>query len=277
MFRLLDIKIKKIFEYKELVYELALRDVKLRYRKPFLGFLWMLIMPFSTALIYKILFLDFMHVTSSEYPFFIHLITALLPWTYFTSSIQSSARAILDNRGIINQISFPKYLMPISIVLANLINFLPTLLVLLGFLVAFKVKIGIFIIFLPLVILIQTALIIGLSLLTSALQVVYRDVEYIIQVLLMVLFFLTPGVYTLEEIVNKNRPLFTKVYMLNPLVGLLNQYRITLMGGYLNTLPSAVNFLNTFIIPSLCSIAVLLFGFFVFKRYEKRFSDYLNV
>jgi ABC-2 type transport system permease protein len=120
-------------------------------------------------------------------------------------------------------------------------------------------------------------LILGLSLLTSALQVVYRDVEYIVQVLLMVLFFLTPGVYTLEEIVNKNNPLFTKVYMLNPLVGLLNQYRVTLMGGYLSTLPPAVNFLNTFIIPSLCSIAVLLFGFFVFKRYEKRFPDYLNV
>ena len=268
---------KRFFEYKELVYELAIRDIKLRYRKPFLGFLWMLIMPFSTALIYKILFSDFMHVTSSEYPFFIHLITALLPWAYFSSSIQSSARAILDNRGIINQISFPKYLLPVSVVFANLINFLPALLVLLGFLFAFQVRISSWIIFLPVVILIHTALIVGFSLVVSALQVLYRDVEYIIQVLLMFLFFLTPGVYTLEEVINKDNRFFTKIYMLNPLVGLLNQYRAVFIKGYLKTLHSEVNFLNIFAIPLLCSIGVLFFGFFTFKRYEKRFSDYLNV
>lgn len=268
---------KSLLEYKGLIYQLAMRDLKLRYRKPFLGFFWMLIIPFCTALVYKVLFSDFMGAQNGPYPFFVYLITAILPWNYFASSIQSSARSIIDSKNIINQISFPKYLLPVSIVLANLINFLPSLLVLLGFIVAFHIKIPILIIFLPVIILIQTGLIIGLSLLVSALQVVYRDVEYVIQVMLMVFFFLTPAVYPLEEVISKSSPFFTKIYMLNPLVGILNLYRIVSIGGYLNNLPKEANLLNTLVLPVLSSIAVLFLGYFVFHKYEKRFSDYLNI
>ncbi|RQW79230.1 MAG: hypothetical protein EHM79_20840 [Geobacter sp.] len=269
--------IKELIEYKGLVYELAIRDLKLRYRRPFLGFCWMLIIPFCTALIYKILFSDFMHATSGKYPFFIHLITALLPWNYLVSSVQAANKSILDSKNIIHQISFPKYLLPISIVFANLINFLPTLLVLLVFFVIFNIKVSVLIIFLPVVILMQTFLIMGLSLLVSSLQVVYRDVEYIVQITLTALFFLTPGVYTLEEIINKTNPLFIKIYMFNPLVGILNLYRAVFISGYLNVLPKEANFLNTLIIPFIASIAILFIGYLIFNSYEKKFPDYLNV
>jgi lipopolysaccharide transport system permease protein len=268
---------KQIFEYRYLIYELAFRDLKLRYRKPLLGFLWMFIIPFCTAVIYKVLFSDFMHVTSGEYPFFIHLITAMLPWNYFVSSIQGSARGILDARNIINQISFPKYLLPISIVFSNLINFLPTILVLLGFLILFHINLTVWIVILPIVILIQTCLIIGLSFLAAGLEVIYRDVEYIIQVVLMALFFLTPGVYTIGEVINRASPLFTKVYMLNPLVGILNLYRVAFIGGYLNRLPKEVNFFNMFINPILWAAIILFIGYLIFKKCEKRFRDYVNL
>lgn len=270
-------KIKEIFEYKDLIYELAVRDLKLRYRKPLLGFLWMFIIPFCTAIIYKVLFSDFMRATSGEYPFFIHLLTAMLPWNYFASSIQGSTRCILDSRNIINQISFPKYLLPISTVFANLINFLPTTLVLLGFIVIFHIRVSVLIIFLPIVILIQTCLVVGLSLLVSALQVIYRDVEYIMQIVLMSLFFLTPGVYRLEEVINRTSPLFTKIYMLNPLVGILNLYRIVFIGGYLEHLSREANFLNTLIIPVLCAIVALIGGYFIFIKYQGKFSNYINI
>lgn len=266
---------RDLFEYRSIIYELAIRDLRIRYRKPFLGFFWMLIMPFCTALVYKILFSDFMHMTSSRYPFFIHLITALLPWNYFNSSVQGSARCILDSKNIINQIAFPKYLLPVSVVFANLINFLPALLVLLGFLVAFRVSISAWIVFLPVLILLQTSLTVGLSLLASALQVIHRDVEYIIQIIFMALFFLTPGVYTLEEVISRASPFFIKIYLLNPLVGLLNLYRIIFIGGYLNNLPKEVNLLNMLISPVLCSIVILFAGYFIFDRYKERFPDYL--
>jgi ABC-2 type transport system permease protein len=237
----------------------------------------MVIIPFTTTLVYKILFFDFMGATSGRYPFFIHLLTALVPWTYFATSLQGSTRSILDSKNIINQISFPKSLLPISTVFANLLNFFPSLLVLLGFILAFNIRFSFLIIFLPLVILIQTCMIIGLALLISALQVIYRDVEYIVQVAIMVLFFLTPGVYALGELINKTSPLFHKIYLFNPLVGILNLYRIVLIGGFLKDIPPEVNFLNTLIIPVLVSIAVLFIGYFVFSKYENKFSDYINV
>lgn len=269
--------IKQLFKNRGLIYELAIRDIKLRYRKPYLGFFWMLIIPFCTALIYKILFSDFLHVTSGSYPFFIYLMTALLPWAYLTSSVQAATTCILGSKNIINQISFPKVLLPVSIVIANLITFLPAMLVLLLFLVIFNVKISLFIIFLPAVILIHTCLIVGLALLVSALQVIYRDVEYIVQILLMALFFSTPGVYMLEEVIDKVTPFFTKIYMLNPFVGILNLYRITIIGSYLEHLPPQTSFLNTLVIPVLFSIAILISGCLLFIKYEKKISDYINI
>ena len=266
-----------LFEYKEIIYGLAMRDLKLRYQKPFLGFLWMLIMPFSMAVIYKILFSDFMRVNSGSYPFFIHLITALLPWNYFISSVQGANRCILDNKTLFNQASFPKRLLPVSVVLANLLNFLPSLLVLLIFLAAFHVKISILLFFLPAIILIQTSLALGLAFLVSALQVIYRDTEYITQVIFSVLFFLTPGVYVLEEVISRAHPFWVNLYMFNPLVGILNLYRIIFIGDYLKGAPHEINFLNTVVSPILCSSALLFIGYFVFKKLESRFFEYLNV
>ncbi|MFH1202393.1 MAG: ABC transporter permease [Candidatus Omnitrophota bacterium] len=269
--------IKELFKHKRLIYELAIRDLKVRYRKPFLGFFWMLIMPLCTAIVYKILFSDFMHASSGNYPFFIHLITALLPWTYFANSIQGSIASVLGSKNIIRQISFPKYLLPFSVVLANLINFFPALLVLLGFLAAFHIKVSGLIIFLPVVILIQTLLIVGVSLAVSSLQVIYRDIEYIVQILLMILFFLTPGVYTLEELINKTNPLFVKIYMWNPLVGILNLYRIIFIGNYVNSMPKEISLLNALVSPIICSLAALFVGYYVFVKCEDKFSDHLNI
>jgi ABC-type polysaccharide/polyol phosphate export permease len=268
---------KDIIKYKWLIYELAIRDLKLRYRKPFLGFLWMLIIPLSTALIYKVLFLDFMRISSPGYPFFIYLMTAMLPWNYLASSVQGATNSVLGSKSIVSQSPFPKYLLPISIVVANLINFFPAILVLLLFLIIFKIKISILILFLPAVILIHTCLIAGLSFLVSSLQVIYRDVEYVVQVLLTVLFFLTPGVYTLDEVIRKASPSFVKIYMLNPFVGITDLYRIVFIGGYQGYLPQEAGIFNTLVLPCLFSFGVFVGGYFVFKKCETKFSDYINI
>jgi ABC-type polysaccharide/polyol phosphate export permease len=118
---------------------------------------------------------------------------------------------------------------------------------------------------------------VGLAFLVSGLQVIYRDVEYIIQIVLMVSFFLTPGVYTLEDLISKASPFFVKMYMLNPLVGILNLYRIVFIGRYLHDLPAPVNLFNTLINPILWAIASLFTGHLIFKHCEKKFADYINV
>ena len=270
-------KIGLFVKYKQWIYELAIMDLKLRYRKPFLGFLWMLIIPFCSAIIYKLLFSDFFRVTTGKYPYFIYLMTSLLPWAYFSSSLQGSVKSILERKDMISQVAFPKYLLPISTVFANLLNFLPTILILICFLAAYGIKIATLIIFLPLVILIHTCLIVGLSLLVSSLQVICRDVEYIVQVVITVLFYLTPSVYTLDELIGKGTPLFIKIYMYNPLVGILNLYRITFISGYLGDLPPEVNYSNTIINPILWAVAVLFIGYKVFKKTEGKFYDHINI
>ena len=178
---------------------------------------------------------------------------------------------------MISQIVFPKYLLPVSIVFANLLNFFPTILILICFLAAYGIKIATLIIFLPLVILIHTCLIVGLSLLVSSLQVICRDVEYIVQVVITVLFYLTPSVYTLDELISKGTPLFIKIYMYNPLVGILNLYRITFISGYSGDLPPEVNYSNTIINPILWAVAVLFIGYKVFKKTEGKFYDHINI
>jgi ABC-2 type transport system permease protein len=130
--------------------------------------------------------------------------------------------------------------------------------------------------FLPVVIAIQTAMIVGCALIVSALQVKFRDVEYIVQLLLMVLFFLTPGVYTLEDVAARASPALTRLYLNNPLVGVLNLFRITLISDYASTLPPQVNALNTLIVPVVCACGLVWAGYAVFKKWEGRFSDYLN-
>ncbi|MBN1913729.1 MAG: ABC transporter permease [Candidatus Omnitrophica bacterium] len=269
--------LKGLFEHRSLIYQLAVRDLKIRYRKPILSFFWMLIIPISTAFIYKVLFSDFMRVSNGSYPFFIHLLTALLPWTYFASSLQTATLSILSSKNIINQISFPKYLLPVSVVAANLINFLPTLLVLSGFFVVFHIKIGWLIFLLPAVILIHTALITGLSFAVSALQVIHRDIEYVVQILLTALFFLTPGVYTLDQLTERASPLFVKIYMLNPLVGILNLYRVVFIGQYIGNMPEEINLINILVVPVLFSISALFMGYYIFHKLETKFSDYLNI
>jgi ABC-2 type transport system permease protein len=201
----------------------------------------------------------------------------MLPWNYFASSLQRANRSILESKHILSQITFPRYLLPVSAVLANLLNFLPTLVVLLVFLIAFKVRLTFWVILLPLVILIQTALIIGLALLVSSLQVIYRDVEYVLQIMLMALFFLTPAVYTLEELVSKSTPFFLKIYLLNPLVAILNLYRGVFIQGYFASLPQGVNILNTVISPVLWAIVALIVGHFIFHKLEENFFDHLKL
>ena len=117
----------------------------------------------------------------------------------------------------------------------------------------------------------------GLSLLAASLEVIYRDVEYVLQVILMALLFLIPSVYTLEELIQKTTSSFSQGYMLNPLVGITNLYRIVVIGDYIHDMPKEVNLLNTLIIPAFCSIVILITGYAVFKKYESRFSDYINV
>lgn len=265
-------QIKALIRYRHLIFDLAIKDIKVRYRSPTLGLLWAVLIPLIMVFIFKFVFSTIMKAQVEKYPFFIYLMTAIFPWAYFSASISAATESIFSNRELIKKTYFPRQIIPISVVLANLINFIPALIVMFLILVFSRMQFTIFIFLVPIIILVQTILTIGLALIFSSLQVILRDIKYIVELLLMVWLYLSPAFYSLTMVAGFSK-VFFKFYILNPFAGLFCLYRIAFLKGFAETLPSEVNIyvLSTWTI--IISIAIFLFGFWVFKRYESRFSD----
>lgn len=266
-------QIKALVRYRHLLWDLAIKDIKVRYRSPILGFLWAILIPLCTVFIFKFVFSNIIRIGLVEdTPFFIYLMTAIFPWSYFSSSVSTGTECMLSNRELIKKIYFPRQIIPASIVLANLINFLPVLGVMFLILGFFRMQFTILILLIPVILLLQTILTVGLVLIVSSLQVILRDVKYIVELLLMVWFYLSPGFYSLAMVAGISERLF-KLYNLNPFVGLFCLYRIALLPGFARALPRGLNIYLLSAWTAIVCIAVFLTGFWVFKRYESRFSD----
>lgn len=265
-------KIQDIFRYRELLFKLSLKELKVRYKHPFLGFLWAFIVPLCTILIFILIFSYILKVPHQGYPFFIFLVSALFPWNYLSLSIAASVMSMLDNGSLIKKVWFPRELIPISIVFVNLALFILSLGFMLILVVFFGIKLHPLIFFLPGVIFMQTIFISGICLIVSSLQVKYRDIKYIVEVLLILWFYLTPIFYPLGLIANISN-VFLKIYMLNPLTQLITLYRITMISGYIKTLPPQISMPGLIFSNLAICIFTLLLGFIIFKKQEKHFAD----
>ena len=261
-----------LFQYRRLLWDLAIKDIKVRYRSPALGFLWAILMPLFMVLIFKFVFSTILKAQVENYPFFIYIMTAVFPWTYFSSSVGAATESIFSNRELIKKTYFPRQIIPISVVAANLINFLPALIVMLLILAFFRMQFTILILLVPFVILLQTVLTIGLALIVSSLQVILHDVKYIVELLLIAWFYFSPGFYSLAMVANFSEAFF-RLYTLNPFVGLFILYRIALLKGYAKTLPPGINIYGLSIWTIIVCFVVFILGLSVFKKYESRFSD----
>ncbi|MCX5694702.1 MAG: ABC transporter permease [Candidatus Omnitrophica bacterium] len=261
-----------LIQYRHLILDLAIKDIKVRYRSPVLGFFWAILMPLVTVFIFKFIFSTLMQVQVENYPFFIYLMTAVFPWAYFSTSVATATESIFANRDLIKKTYFPRQIIPVSVVLANLINFLPALLAMILILPFFGMPFTALILLLPPIILLQTILAVGLALIFSSLQVVLRDVKYIVELLLLIWMYLSPVFYPLAMVANFS-PVFFKVYLLNPFVGLFCLYRLALLKGFAHTLPAGVNIYILSLWTAVVCICVFFLGFLVFKKYEAIFSD----
>lgn len=265
-------KLKEITRYRELLFRLVLKELKIRYKHPFLGFLWAFIVPLCMILIFMLIFSYILKIPHQGYPFFIFLVSALFPWNYLNLSISTSIMSLLDSGSLIKKVYFPREIIPISIVAVNLVLFVFTLGLMLIFVIPFGVKLQPLIFFLPGIIFMQTVFISGLSLIVSSLQVKYRDTKYIAEVLLIFWFYLTPIFYPLELIAGISDKFF-KIYMLNPLTQLITLYRITIINDYIKVLPPQINILELILSNlAICTITFIV-GFIIFKKQEPRFAD----
>jgi lipopolysaccharide transport system permease protein len=188
--------IKEIFASKELLLNLTSKELKLKYRNSVLGFLWSFLNPILQLIVYTLVFRYFMKNTIHN--FTVYLLCGLLPWQFFQISVQGSTGSIISNANLIKKVYFPREILPLSLVLSNFVNFIITLVILFFAVILTHTPIGLPLIELPLVLLLLLLLTIGLSLILSCLNVLYRDIQHFVEVLFMLWFYLTPIVYNLD-------------------------------------------------------------------------------
>ncbi len=253
---------KDVYKYREFLKTSIVKEFRGKYKKSFLGVLWSFINPLLQLLIYTLVFSTIMRADIDHFTVF--LVVALIPWNFFNTTIVSAASCIVNNSSILKKIYFPREILPISIVTSNLINFLISSIIVVIALIISGIGLSWYIIFIPFIIIIQYIFSLALSFFISAITVYIRDLEYFINVLMMLWFYLCPIVYSAELIPKQ----YEKIFNLNPMLHLINSYRDVL---YYQSLPRIKSLLILFVVSSL----FLILGYKTFKNLEKRFVEEL--
>ncbi len=255
-------ELRKVYAYREMLISTVRKDLRSRYRGSFLGFLWTFINPLFQLLIYSLVFPYLLRISTENYPMYVF--TGLLPWLYFTSSVQISSTCIAANANLVKKIYFPRMILPMSVSCVGLINYFFGLCITIPALIITGVGITPWILFLPVVMLVQFIFTTGLCLMFSAMYVYFRDLEHIIGIVLTAWFYVTPIVYDASAFPEGIR----KILALNPMTQFVDAYRAVLLYG---NAPDAVWF------PCLAAVSVIVFviGMAVFSRLQKDFAEEL--
>lgn len=261
----------ELVQYRELVLNLTIRELKARYKSSALGFLWSLLNPLGMMLVFTFVFTVMMPNNRMEkYPLF--LLCGLLPWNFFSAGVMASINSIVGNANLVKKVYFPREALPISTVLANLVNFLLGLVVLFAALVIFRAKFSSWLWLLPVVIMIQTCFILGIAFILSTVNVYYRDTIMIMDVVMLAWFFLTPVVYPIENLptgytlLGVTLNVHRLMYILNPMASLIAAYRDLLYWGYRTDMDFLLR-------TAVTSLAILAFGYWFFVRFSSRFGE----
>ena len=264
---------RELWGYRELVLNLVIRELKARYKNSILGFVWSLLNPIGMMLVFTLVFTVMLPNSSLErFPIF--FLCGFLPWQYFTTATTSGMHSLVFNSNLVKKVYFPREVLPIASVFANLVNFLLALLVLFAALIITRTRLSPYIWLLPVVIFIQTCFVLGVAFFVSTLNVFYRDTGMIMEVLLQAWFFLTPIFYPIEtlppnlEVMGLTLDVRRLMYILNPMASLIASYRDLLYWGYRTNI-------DFFLRTAVTSILVLLIGYWFFLRYSRRFGEEL--
>jgi lipopolysaccharide transport system permease protein len=264
-------QVRTLLSYRELIYNLVLRELKARYKNSVLGFVWSLLNPLGMMLVFTIVFGVLLpNNTIVKYPIF--LLCGLLPWNFFSASVMGGTNSIVDNSNLVKKVYFPREALPIANTFSNLVNFLLAFIVLFVALIVFRSNFSPWLWLLPAVIAIQVCFTLGIVFFLSTLNVFYRDTIIIMDVVMLAWFFLTPVFYSAEllpatlvvsgYIIDVQR----LYYILNPMASIINMYRDLLYWGY-RTDP------DFFMRTALTSVTILVFGYWFFVRYSGRFGE----
>jgi len=268
-------RLRELWDYRELIRNLVVRDLKVRYKNSVLGIAWSWLNPLLMMLVLTVVFTVMQGRNTDMRAFHVFVLIGILSWNFFSASVVGATGSIVNNAHLIKKVYFPRVALPVSVVLSNMLNFVIALPVF--FALAFLSGVPItgrveLILWLPVVLLAQVLFTIGIGLILSTVNVFYRDMQIIMEVVMLAWFFVTPIFYPIEAVpetahlLGLTLDLRRLLYILNPMASVISSYRDVLYWG--RTIGPDF-FLRTVV----TAMAVLLIGYAVFERYARRFAE----
>jgi homopolymeric O-antigen transport system permease protein len=265
------LNLRDLWIFRELIYFMTWRDLKVRYKQTVLGAAWVILQPLMQTLIFTLLFhraAGFAADNNAPYPIF--CFAALLPWNMFAHAMSTASQSLVNNRNMLTKVYFPRMIIPLSPILASLVDFLIAFGVMISLMLyyhfdpaaGYNIHLTVGVFALPLFLLLALITTLGVSLWLAALNVMYRDVGHIIPFLTQIWLFITPIVYSSKAVSAK----WQIVYALNPMVGVVNGFRWALIGT--KTAPGPMTVVSVFV-----ALLILVSGLFYFRNMERLFAD----
>ena len=258
---------RNIYNYRELLKTSIKKDIGGKYKKSFLGILWSFVNPLLQIVVYAVVFPLIMRNNLEHYTLF--LCSALIPWTFFATVVNRTSFTMIENGNIIKKVYFPREILPISVVTSEAVNFLISSILIVLFALIEGVGFSWVLVFYPLILLVQYVMLIGISLIVSSITVYIRDLQHIIGVLLQLMFYATPIVYSLDSIkVGGTASKFLKFLKLNPMSYVIDGFRRIF---YYHEVPD----IKALLILLALSIVLCIVGYAIFNKLQKRFAEEL--
>jgi lipopolysaccharide transport system permease protein len=258
-----SLKLRELWVYRELLYFLTWRDIKVRYKQTVLGAAWAIIQPFMMMVVFSLFFGRLGKIPSDGVPYPIFSYTALVPWTFFATGLAMSSNSLVSSANLIKKVYFPRLVIPIATVISGVVDFLLAFVVLILMMLAYGIVPTINIVFLPLFLILAFVTSLGVGMWLSAMNVQFRDVRYMVPFLTQFWMFASPIAYPSSMIEDD---MLRAIYGINPMVGVVEGFRWALLGT--ETAPGPM-----IGVSFLAALFLLVSGMFYFRRMEKTFAD----
>jgi lipopolysaccharide transport system permease protein len=262
----LNLQLKSVWAYRELLFFLVWRDIKVRYKQTALGVAWVVLQPLASMLVFTFLFGNLLNVPSGGVPYPLFAYAALLPWNYFSGALMKSSSSVVNDASLVTKVFFPRLIIPLSGVFSGLVDFGISFLIFAGLMAHFRFLPTGAIVYLPLFLLLGLLTALGFGLWLSALNVRYRDIKHLLPFLVQIWLFATPVAYGSTLFPERYRWLLA----LNPMTGVVEGFRWALLGTHLQDAAAPG---GLFIASIAISLVVLLSGAAFFRRTERDFAD----
>lgn len=258
----LSLRLNELWNYRELLYFLTWRDIKIRYKQTVLGVAWAVLQPLITVGIFSVIFGLLAKMPSDGIPYPVFSFAALLPWSLFSGALQRAGTSLVANSNLITKVYFPRLVIPISAVLAGVVDFAISFFVLIGMIIIYKIKISWLIITIPCFMLLAIFTALAVSLWLSALNVQYRDVQHLIPFLIQAWMYASPVAYSTELIPTGPWQI---IYGINPMAGVIQGFRWAILGA---SPPDELLIVSVIVV-----VFLLISGLYYFRRMERTFAD----